>query len=264
MRVIAMPKVRASFETGAATHVGLIRDRNEDGYLVRPEAGVWAVADGMGGHDDGDVASRTVIEALGSIDVPRSADELLSCCERRIFDANWRLKELSRQRGDTIIGTTVAVLLIFDDYFSCVWSGDSRIYVIRQSSIAQISCDHTEVQDLIARGLLTTEEAEGWRGSNAITRAVGVFDLPELEMRSGPVEVGDVFVLCTDGLTRHVQDTEIYRTVTNSAPQAACDQLIQLTLERGAFDNVTVIVARRGAESIEYDDGPFTQTEYRE
>ena len=83
-----MPKVRASFETGAGTHVGLVRDRNEDSFLVRPEAGIWAVADGMGGHDDGDVASRTVIEALGSIDVPRSAEELLSCCENSIFDAN--------------------------------------------------------------------------------------------------------------------------------------------------------------------------------
>ena len=122
--------------------------------------------------------------------------------------------------------------------------------MIRQRTIAQISRDHTEVQDLITRGVLTSEEAECWRGSNAITRAVGVFDVPELEMRSGAIDVGDIFVLCTDGLTRHVHDTEIYRAVTDSAPQTACDQLVQLTLDRGAFDNVTVIVARCSADSV--------------
>jgi serine/threonine protein phosphatase PrpC len=260
-----MRKVHASFQTGAASHVGLVRGRNEDNYLVRPEAGIWAVADGMGGHDDGDVASRTVIEALQSIDAPNSADELLSLCENSIFEANSRLKELGRQHGDAIIGTTVAVLLAFDGYFACIWCGDSRIYMVRQDTIAQISRDHTEVQDLIARGVLTAEEAETWSGRNAITRAIGVLDCPELEMRSGPIDVGDIFVLCTDGLTRHVQDSEIFHVVTKNGPQAACDQLIQLTLDRGALDNVTLIVTRCDAESATHaDDEAFARADLRE
>jgi serine/threonine protein phosphatase PrpC len=240
----------ASFQTGAATHVGLVRDRNEDNYLVRAETGVWAVADGMGGHDHGDLASETVIKALQSIDAASSAEELLSICEKRIFEANSRLRELGHQQNDSIIGTTIAVLLVFDGYFACVWCGDSRIYLIRGGAITQISCDHTEVQDLIARGILTAKEAERWSGNNAITRAIGVLDSPELEMRSGPVDMGDIFVLCTDGLTRHVQDTDILSVVTSNGPQTACDQLVKLTLDRGAFDNVTLIVTRCDTVSV--------------
>ena len=175
----------------------IVRSRNEDSYLTRPEAGIWAVADGMGGHEDGDLASRTVIEALETIQAAASADELLSLCENRIFDANSHLKEISRQRGGIIIGTTVAVLLAFDGYFACIWSGDSRIYLIREGKISQISRDHTEVQDLLVNGVITPEQAETWSGSNAITRAVGVIDLPELEVTSGSLNAGDVFVMCT-------------------------------------------------------------------
>jgi protein phosphatase len=257
-----MRKVYASFQTGAASHVGLVRDRNEDNYLVRPEAGIWAVADGMGGHNHGDLASDTVIKALQSIDGASSAEELLAVCENRIFEANSRLRELGHQCDDAIIGTTVAVLLVFDGYFACIWCGDSRIYLIRQGIIAQMSCDHTEVQDLITRGVLTAEEAVTWSGSNAITRAIGALDSPELEMRSGPIDMGDIFVLCTDGLTRHVQDNEILSVVTNSGPQTACDQLVQLTLDRGAFDNITVIVTRCDAESVlRAADKPFAQVD---
>ena len=245
-----MPKAQVLFETGAATHVGKVRLRNEDSYLTRPEAGIWAVADGMGGHEDGDLASRTVIEALKSIQAPTSADELLSLCENFIFEANSHLKELGRQRGDIIIGTTVTVLLAFDGYYACVWSGDSRIYLIRDGKISQISRDHTEVQDLLMNGAITPEQAETWSGSNAITRAIGVFDIPELEVTSGSLNAGDVFVMCTDGLTQHVEDDEILQCVSANMSQQACDRLIALTLERGAVDNVTVVVARYRPESV--------------
>jgi serine/threonine protein phosphatase PrpC len=245
---MGMPQ--ALFETGAATHVGKVRLRNEDSYLTRPEAGIWAVADGMGGHADGDMASQTVIEALNSIAAPNSARELLSLCESRILEANSRLQEISRQRGGITIGTTVTVLLAFEGYFASVWCGDSRIYMVRDGTITQVSRDHTELQDLLTSGVITAEQAATWSGSNAITRAIGVIDLPELELSSGPLNAGDVFVICTDGLTQHVKDDEILRCVDARKSQEACNRLIALTLERGAVDNVTVVVVRYGAERV--------------
>jgi serine/threonine protein phosphatase PrpC len=235
-----MHDAKSWIEAGAATHVGKVRRQNEDNYLVATRLGLWAVADGMGGHAAGDVASRVVVEELGAIAVPATASELLASCERHIVSANSRLKKLGDERG-TVIGTTVAVLLIFDGHYAAIWSGDSRIYRVRQHRIEQISVDHTEVQELISEGRLTAEEARAWPRRNVITRAIGVSDDPELEIKGGALEPGDIFVICTDGLNAHVEDEEILALASGHPPQRACDLLVDLTLERGALDNVTVV-----------------------
>jgi serine/threonine protein phosphatase PrpC len=227
-------------EAGAATHVGKVRHNNEDSFLIATPRGLWAVADGMGGLAAGDVASGVVVEELASIAVPASAAELLESCEQRIINANSRLKELSDERG-ALIGTTVAVLLIFDSHYAGVWSGDSRIYRIRGQRIEQISVDHSEVQELIAEGRITAEEARAWPRRNVITRAIGVSDRPELDIKGGTLEPGDIFVICSDGLTNHVRDDEILAFASENPPQRACDLLVDLTLDRGATDNVTVV-----------------------
>jgi serine/threonine protein phosphatase PrpC len=231
-------------EAGAATHVGKVRQQNEDSYLVGTTAGVWAVADGMGGHAAGDVASHIVVEELERINAPSSAADLLADCEARMVSANSRLRAIAQERGGVLIGTTVAVLLIYQDVFACVWAGDSRIYRIRAREIEQMSVDHTEVQQLLADGKLSAEEALAWPGRNVITRAIGAYDDPELEMMDGTLEPGDIFVICSDGLTNHVADPEILALTTHNPPQRACDLLIELTLERGATDNVTVVLVR--------------------
>jgi protein phosphatase len=231
------------FDSGAATHVGKVRQRNEDGYLVRPEVGLWAVADGMGGLEAGDLASRTVIDALKSIERPSSAAELLAWCEQRVVTANQVLNDIGQRRGG-IIGTTIAVLLAYDQRYACVWSGDSRIYLVRGRAIVPQSRDHTEVQELLAEGRLKPDEARTWPRRNVVTRAIGVHHDPELEMRDGVLQAGDAFVLCSDGLTAHVEDGEILQEVTRREPQQACDVLVDLTLARGAADNVTVVIAR--------------------
>jgi len=231
-------------EAGAATHVGKVRRQNEDNYLVATRRGLWAVADGMGGHEAGDVASRVVVEELDAITAPTTAAELLASCESHMISANSRLKKLAEERGGALVGTTVAVLLIFDAFYAGVWSGDSRIYRIRQHRIEQVSVDHTEVQELISEGKLTAEEARGWPRRNVITRAIGVYDSPELEIKGGTLEPGDIFVICSDGLTAHVEDDEILALASKHRPQRACDLLIALTLDRGAVDNVTVVAVR--------------------
>ena len=233
-----------AFDSAAATHVGKVRMCNEDSHLVRPDAGVWAVADGMGGAEAGDLASSTVVAALQSIEPPSSAADLLAACEDRVIRANAHLKAIANERGAVVIGTTVAVLLTYGSHYACVWSGDSRIYRVRDGRIVQLSRDHTAIQELIDNGTLTPEEARAWPERHVITRAIGVYDNPELELEYGVLRPDDVFVLCSDGLTAHVSDHEILNCASTLRSQRACDELIALTLRRGAVDNVTVIVVR--------------------
>ncbi len=232
------------FDSGAATDTGRIRSENEDSYVVLPEIGVWAVADGMGGHDAGSFASATVVEFLGKIAASASVNALVARCKDRLSAANQRILRVSGERGGIVIGATVAALLACEGYYACVWSGDSRVYLLRRGKIVQISRDHTEVAELVAEGVLSVEEAETWPRRNVVTRAVGVYQELDLETTQGVLEKDDTFVICSDGLTAHVTDKEILEVAHANAPQSACDLLVALTLERGAIDNVTVVIAR--------------------
>lgn len=236
--------MRPSFriDCAAGSDIGRVRGINEDSYLARPEVGFWAVADGMGGHDAGDLASQTVMRELAQVQPAASAPELLAALEERVIHANTRLRQEAQARNDGgMIGCTLALLVIFGDAYASVWSGDSRVYLVRQGVITQITRDHTEAQELIDRGTLTPAEAETWPRRNVITRAIGVFDEPELDMMQGRVEDGDIFIICSDGLTAHLSDTEIGRMAMLRPPERAVEQLIATTLERGASDNVTAI-----------------------
>lgn len=207
---------------------------------------MWAVADGMGGHDAGDVASRTVVEALNAVHQPNSAAELLEQCEAQVRKANAQIVALSKARNAATIGTTVAVLLVRDNHFACIWAGDSRIYRVTNDTIDQLSTDHTEVQELLMNGTLSPDEAKYWP-SNIITRAIGVSPEPDIDIITGAVEAGDIFIVCSDGLTRHLNDSEIQQSVMSHEAQDACDAMLALALERGGQDNVTAIVVRTPA-----------------
>lgn len=249
-----LSRATAPFDTGAISHVGRVRSANEDNLVVRPEFGVWAVADGMGGHENGALASATVVAAIERIGVTQSAPELLARLEDGVLQANAELRQRIADNGGAPMGSTLAVLLVHDRHFACVWSGDSRIYLIRAGQITQISRDHTEVQDMVERGVLTPAEAKNSPRRHVITRAIGVHDLPELDLDSGEIESEDVFVLCSDGLTEHVDDDEILHAVDETSAQQACNALLALTLQRGARDNVTVIIVR-----YHQDDSQNTQ-----
>ena len=233
-----------TFVTGWTTDKGCVRQENEDAFLVAPHLGLWAVADGMGGHEDGSIASQALVAELKTIAPPLSAMDLREACEAAVFAANARLQALSSTRGGVIIGSTLVVLLIFENSYACIWSGDSRIYLVRAGAISPLTRDHTELEDLLAQGVLSAEEAQRWPRRNVITRAIGVASEPELEMTSGTLVLGDTFILCSDGLTSHVTSAEIQAIVGAATPQDACDRLLQKTLERGASDNVTIVVAR--------------------
>ena len=245
-----------TFETFAATHVGNVRSENEDRFLSRPSVGLWAVADGMGGHAAGAVASAAVVSALDEIAPQPTASDLLRGCEQQLQAANRTIRAIAARQGLGTIGATVVTLLADDRHYACLWAGDSRAYLIRQGAAAQITHDHTEAARLVAEGRLSEEEARHWPGRNIVTRAVGAADVLALDLSNGELRPGDVFVLCSDGLTGHMEAPEIARIAGSRRPEDACREMIDLALQRGGHDNVTVIVIRHAEGSTQLSPGP--------
>ena len=237
-----MSEPRLPFESYGVSHRGCVRALNEDSYIVEPRLGLWAVADGMGGHEAGEVASASIVHHLATIGLASSAPDLRARFEDRLAKAHAEIRQLSRQRGVTI-GSTVAALLVRDGNFACIWSGDSRAYLVRNGLIAQVSRDHTEVQELLDRGMISAAEARTWPRRNVITRAIGVSDEITVDFQQGETRPGDVFILATDGLTAHVADAEIEAAALMS-PQGGCEDLLSKVLARGGTDNVTIILVR--------------------
>ena len=242
------------FESYGVSHKGCVRQLNEDSFLIEPQSGLWVVADGMGGHDAGEVASASIVEHLATIGIANSAPDLRARFEDRLSQAHAEIRRISAARGVTI-GSTVAALLAKDGRFACLWSGDSRIYLVRDSTISQISRDHTEVQELLDQGMISPTEALAWPRRNVITRAVGVTENILVDFQQGEILPGDVFVLSTDGLTAHVTDVEIGSAVMSSTPQAACQTLLATALARGGTDNVTIVLVRIRGGRNNHDDG---------
>ena len=233
------------FDSASATHPGHVRTRNEDAFLCDSRNGIWVVSDGMGGEAAGDFASELVITALTMVGPAASADDLLNRVRDRLREAHAELLAYADVRSVRVVGATVVVLIAYEAYVACVWSGDSRLYRMRDNRLAQLSRDHNEVGELLERGAITRSEAKTWRGRNAITRAVGVYPELELETLYGDLRVGDTFVLCSDGLPLHVEDEEIREIVRASGDSAsAAESLVELALSRGGQDNVTVVVVR--------------------
>lgn len=226
--------------TYSLSDVGRTRQLNEDRAFTDAESGVWVVADGMGGHDAGDVASETIVSLLRGIPRHVSATALDEDFRDRIFRANARIRNISEERGNVVIGSTLVALLAFGEAFRCMWSGDSRAYLLRSGTLMQITRDHTELQELLDRGMLTPEEAENYPRKNVITHAIGVNDYVYLDISDGKILQGDTFLLCSDGLTTHVTSEEIGHVMAGRRSREICEQLVSLALERGGTDNVTV------------------------
>ena len=239
------------FVVSSGTDVGRVRSLNEDAFLDRSEIGLWVVADGMGGHAAGDFASRTIVEALERIAPPSDGSAFLREVEDRIQIAHAALRRESEARGSGgIIGSTVVVLIAWNRHYACVWAGDSRLYLLRDGVLRQVSRDHSLVQDLVEAGELAPEQAESHPQANVVTRAVGAVEDLVLDKTHQQIAAGDIFLLCSDGLTRHVSDQEIAAVLAGEAAPDAAQVLIDLALDRGAKDNVTAVVVR-----CELEDG---------
>lgn len=225
----------------AATNLGHVRKINEDAFLDAREQSLWVVADGMGGHSRGDRASQSIIEALHTFKASQNALDSVEDLLNRLSDANATCRRLAEGK---VMGSTVAALYIHANVAFMLWAGDSRIYRLRDNEFSQLTDDHSLVQELHRLGELTADEAENHPSANVITRAIGVADDIEIQVRQVDVQPGDRFLLCSDGLFKDVKPQEVDDNLALPSPRQALDQLVKLALRRGGTDNVTAIVVQ--------------------
>lgn len=230
-------------EFGNSSHVGLRRELNEDTYYSDVELGLWLVADGMGGHEFGEVASALARDAVvREIRAGRTLSEAIRSADEDII-------RQSKRREDSLpMGTTMVALQVKDHHFELAWVGDSRAY-LWNGQLRQISSDHSYVQELIDQGAITPEQARSHPHRNVVTQALGVTDPESLKVEtiSGELRKGFQILLCSDGLTEEVDDATIASLLaqTDLSAQECVDHLISTALDGGGSDNVTVVLLRR-------------------
>jgi serine/threonine-protein phosphatase Stp1 len=230
------------FRSWSVTHPGAKRKHNEDAYVDRADLGLWAVADGAGGHAAGEVASGMIAEALEAVPSGLSASELLAEVRLAIERTHLALREEAARRGpDVVVASTVVVMLARGEHFACLWAGDSRAYLLRGGVFRQITRDHSLVQELVESGTIRPEDALNHPRSNVITRAVGAelddFILDKISDRLVP---GDRFLLCSDGLCKSLSDDEL-GTLLGSLDSVPLQALIDAALAANVSDNVTAV-----------------------
>jgi PPM family protein phosphatase len=238
------------------TDVGLKRNHNEDNLLINEELNLFVVADGMGGHNGGEYASaicgNTVEEIVENMEL---GDELDVSVDDPVELVREKLRYALRLAGRRIfekasdsaefhgMGTTAVSMLIDGSNAFIAHVGDSRLYLVRGDTVEQVTEDHSFVARQIKAGVLTAEEARTHRMRNVIYRSLGYQEDVEVDVQVRPVLAGDRFLLCSDGLSGHVEPYEIFDHVTQFGPQDAARRLVDLACERGGEDNITVIIA---------------------
>lgn len=230
----------ATLASSASTHPGAVRKRNEDSLVDRPDLGLWAVADGAGGHGAGDVASAAIAEALSSIPPGLTAAEMLAQVRLRLAGVHADLQARAEARGTGgIIASTIVVLLVRGEHYAALWAGDSRIYRLRGGELHRLTRDHSLVQELVDAGEIDEAEAESHPRANVITRAVGAGGELVLDKVADRIQPGDRYMLCSDGVFKELPESRIASLL---AEGATAEELVRLAVEAGARDNVSVVV----------------------
>ena len=242
------------------TDTGRVREHNEDTIATDPDVGLLVLADGMGGYNAGEVASGIAVktitnlvreglmrEDLGSIDRGTGLSRPSIVLRDAITRANKIIYQTARSQAECEgMGTTVVAALFYDNRISIAHVGDSRLYRQRGSQISQVTMDHSLLQELVDRGFYSPEEAQRAANKNYVTRALGVEPQVEVEVQEHPVDKGDIFILCSDGLSDMVEDEDIRLTISTFGANldTVAKQLIQLANENGGRDNVSVVLAQ--------------------
>ena len=228
------------------TDVGKRRINNEDALFANnldADANVYIVADGMGGHNAGEVASKNVIQIVSAMLNEQEAitqESIIAAIE----SANKSIFEMSTENKDLSgMGTTVVVAVTSEKQFTIAHVGDSRAYLITKTGIQMLTMDHSWVQELINTGALKQSEAKDHPQKNVITRAIGIGKDVKVDVLQGEWHEGEILLLCTDGLNTHVEDNEMYDIISQSNDiEIAATELIDLANNRGGSDNITVVL----------------------
>jgi protein phosphatase len=251
-----MANLSSVLEIVTATHPGMVRSHNEDSLAADAEIGLAVLADGMGGYNAGEVASGIAVElirtemkkALASRK-PEAFDgaDAERLIEKHAANANTAIYRASQSQPHySGMGTTLVVALWHDDRLSVGHIGDSRLYRLRDGALEQITRDHSLLQEQIDSGMITREQARHSQNKNLVTRAVGIDPEVETEVHTYSVQPGDLYLLCSDGLSDMVSDEDVQLTLTSLAANLplAAEQLVQLANDNGGRDNISVILVR--------------------
>ncbi len=230
------------YASSVASHIGWKRTIQEDAVLGRPEIGLWAVVDGMGGHHRGDIASRRIVDRLAGLKPPATSSSFLVTVQASLSLAHDELNALPAPNESAPAGATCVVLMAWRDHFTCLWAGDARLYQLRDKRLRQVTHDHSHLNDLIAAGELDASEAAGHPEAHMVTRAIGAGTMFQPEVTRGSLQRGDGMLLCSDGVTRVLDDVTLERIVADTAPEAAAETVIEAVLDGGAPDNASAVV----------------------
>lgn len=232
----------------AQSHPGKRRHCNEDAVLTRPDVGLWAVADGMGGHQAGDVASQAIADALRTVNLTGDLSHDVDRIEDTLIAVNdeLRLHAQTQCQGGTV-GSTVVTLLVRNEVGVALWAGDSRLYRLRHGRLEQITRDHNPISDLLDSGAVSEAQALA-ADTNIITRAVGGQADLNLDVVIFDIQPDDTFLLCSDGLYREVEPTELAQQLNGEVLDDVAERLLEMCLERPARDNVSLVLARQGEQ----------------
>jgi len=237
-----------SWHSAARTDPGKVRARNEDAFLECPQQGLWVVADGMGGHQRGDIASQMIVASLAELPAQDSFNERLQGLRQCLHWLNRRLGQeltVTAGRRDSIIGSTVVALLLEGNRAACIWAGDSRCYLWRRQRLYQLTKDHSLQQQLIDQQQMSVEQARAHPAASALTRAVGAREQLTLEVLELQVYPGDTFLLCSDGLYQGLSSDALGNALSLASAQVALERLFDGAMRGSARDNMTAVVIRQ-------------------
>ena len=231
----------ASVDQFFVTDAGAVRERNEDDLLVRPEQGLWAVCDGMGGHDAGDYASQHIVGQLAALRLPDRHGNRIQAIRRCLRQCNRHLVDYAQANGFEHVGSTAVVLCLHGRRAALIWVGDSRAYRMRDGRLRMISRDHSVAEEMAALGVQQVVDCP-----SAITRAVGATARIKIDMACLESRPGDVWLLCSDGVSGVLDSSEMLAILDCADDPAA--ELVQRAIAAGSSDNCTAVVVKVGGQ----------------